>query len=158
MFVVECNPDFVLVSSLISISKKKIEHASGKARVIRKLMRNFENSIGMVDEDPHSTTPSALKKFREIEFLDRYKIKILYHSQRRNRLVVLCPKLEEWIVEAGKEANVNLNNYNLPSDPIELHKIINIRTKEFHKLIEDLSKTSPRIKALHACLKPSNSH
>jgi len=153
MFIVECKPDAVLVSSLASVSKKKVEHASGKSQVMRKLMRNYENSIGITDEDPQSTQPPDIQKFKETKFLQKHKIRILYHSPRNNQLIILCPRLEEWIVEAATEANVNMNNYNLPNSPTELHKIINLRTEKLHQLIKELGQTSPRTKALRSLLK-----
>lgn len=153
MIVVECKPDAILISSLASISRRRIEHAGNKSRVLRKLMRNYENSIGMVDQDPNRVQPPDMQRFREMEFLERDKLKILYYNRRNNRLVILCPRLEEWIVEASREADIDLNSYNLPNDPIELHEIINIRVDRFQQLVEDLMRRSNRVRALRACLR-----
>lgn len=154
MFVVECDPETILINSLTSVSKKKIEHASGKSRVIQKLLRNYKNSIGLIDEDPWSTQPPDIQKFQETKNLEKHKIKILSHQGRNNQLIILCPRLEEWIIEASKEANIDINKkYKLPNDPIELHKIINVKTENFRQLIEELMQKSPRLKALRNHIK-----
>lgn len=145
MPVAECKPD---VAFLASILRRRVEHAAGKSRVIRKLMRNYENSIGMVDEDPDSIQPPDMQRFREIESSQRGQFKILHHNPRNNRLIVLCPKLEEWIIEAAREANIDLDSFRLPDNPDELHEIINLRTERFQKLIEELRKKSNRVGAL----------
>jgi len=148
MFVAECDPGVALVEILTSPSRRRIKHAGGKSMVIRKLMRTHENSIGMIDEDPNSIQPDDIQKFRETDYSDRDQIRIRHHNQRNNRLIVLCPRLEEWIIGASREANLDLRNYNLPNDPSELHEIINIRINRFRQLVEDLRQRSSRVKSL----------
>lgn len=148
MFVVECTPDATLVSSLASVGKRRVDHAGNKSRVLRKLMRNYKNSIGIIDQDPNRTQPPDIQRFRQLESLERDKLKILHHTRRNNRLIVICPRLEEWTVAAAREANVDLRRYNLPNDPTELHERINIRVKEFRQLVEELGNSSNRVKAL----------
>jgi len=152
MFLVECKPDAILMRNLVSIPSK-VEHAGNKPLVLRKLMRNYENSIGMIDEDPRSIQPPDIRRFREIDFSEENKFRILHHSQRNNRLVVLCPRLEEWIIEASKEAKIDLARYNLPSDPDELHEKVNIRIERFQRLVRKLIERSNRVKALQARLR-----
>jgi hypothetical protein len=152
-FVVECDTEVVLVSTIASISARRIEHPAGKSRVVSQLMRSYEGAVGIIDEDPNSTQPPDIKRFKELEFSERHKIRILHDPQRNNRLVILCPRFEEWIIQAAREANVNMNQYNLSDDPVELHEIINIKTKRLHDLIEELNQTSPRVKALRAFIR-----
>lgn len=111
-------------------------------------MRNYEGSIGMIDQDPYSSQPPDLQRFTEIQFLEREQVRILRHNRRNNLLVILCPRLEEWIIEASKEANVELNSYSLPNDPYELHDIINVSLDKFQQLVEDLMRRSNRIRTL----------
>jgi len=148
MFVVECTPEVTLVTTLTSVSRRRVDHVSGRSRVLRKLIRNYENSIGMVDEDPNRASSRDMQRFREVEFSERDGIRIFHHNQRNNRLIVLCPRLEEWIIEASRQANIDLNRYNLPNDPIELHERINIRIEGFQQLIEELMQRSNRVIAL----------
>jgi len=153
MHVAECDPDVTLVSSLTSIPKRRVVHASGKHQVLRKLTLKLRDSTGMIDQDPLSIQPRKfLQKFTEIEHSERDKLKILHYTQRNNRLIVLCPRLEEWIIEAAREAHISLPRYNLPNNPRQLHKIINFRINRFQQLIEDLSQSSTRVQALRVHL------
>jgi len=148
MFLGECKPEMVLITSLTTVSRKKREHAGGKTRVLRKLTRNYRDSKGIIDEDPHSTQPPDIRRFREIEYSKNNNLRILHHAQRNNRLIVLCPRLEEWIIQAAREVNIDLRRYELPTHPDELHEIINIRIEKFQRLIEELMQRSNRVRAL----------
>jgi len=153
--VVECNPDVALVETLTSPSRRRNKHAGSKSMVLRRLMRTYENALGIIDEDPDSTQPDDLQRFREIDNLERYQLRILQHNPRNNRLVVIIPRLEEWIIRASSEANINPQDYNLPNNPNQLHEIINIRENRFRELIRDLMQRSDRVKALQTCLRES---
>jgi hypothetical protein len=148
MFVVECTPEVTLVTSLTSVSRRKVDHVGGRSRVVRKLVRNYKNSTGIVDEDPNRVHSHYMQRFGEIEFLRRERFRILHHNRRNNRLIVICPRLEDWIIEASREANIDLNRFNLPNDPLEMHEIINIRIERFQRLVEELKVRSNRVKAL----------
>lgn len=121
--------------------------------VIRKLMRTYENAVGMIDEDPRSIQLNDIQRFTEINHLERDQIRIRQHNQRNNRLIVLCPRLEEWIIEASREASLDLNSYNLPTNPNQLHEIINLRINRFRQLVQDLVQRSNRVRALQTCLR-----
>jgi hypothetical protein len=157
MLFVECKPDYALVALL---SPRKVEHAGNKVGVIKKLVRspgvpNFENSMGMVDEDPLSTRDPDLRHFTELARSNRAKIKVLHYRLLNNRLIVLCPRLEEWIIAAAREAQVRLTDYNLPDNPTALHEIINLRTDNFEDLIKTLRGRSSRVGELQRLLKES---
>lgn len=154
MFIVECKPDVILVISLASTSRRRVEHAGNKSRVLRKLMRNYQNSTGVIDEDPGSIQPPDLQKFRVVESLERDGLKILQHTRRNNRLIVLCPRLEEWVIAASREANIDLANYSLPNDPDHLGEIINVRPERFERLAEGLmNSSSERVRTLRTRLR-----
>jgi hypothetical protein len=153
MYLVECKPDAVLVISLTSASKKDIIHAGNKSELLKRLIERQTNSKGIIDEDPWSVQPPHLQKFEETQDLTGYKFKILRHATKNNTLIVLCPRLEEWILEAAKEVNMDIRTYNLPNDAAKLHEQINIRIDRFQKLVQDLKKKSNRIKALKKHLK-----
>jgi len=147
MIYVECDPDFVLVKSITNIPKREINHARGKPDICRKL-RKKQNSKGLVDEDPMCSQPKYVEKMKVEEDLSPHGIKILYDSSNNNYLFVLCPRLEEWILKATKEAKIDIKKYGLPNDEEELHKIINIRIDKFEKLIKDLKEKSKMLKTL----------
>lgn len=153
----ECKPDYALARLL---SSRKIEHAGNKSGVLKKLVRgsgvpNFENSAGMVDEDPLSSRNPSLKQFTELERLDEVNIKFLHYKWLNNRLIILCPKLEGWIIAAAKEAQVRLRDYDLPDNPESLHAVINLKTDNFEDLIRCLRDRSTRIRELQRLLRES---
>jgi len=151
MYLVECKPDAILVESLTLTSRKNIEHAGNKSQLLKKLTERYNDSKGVIDEDPWSIQPPHLQKFKEKQDLKSYNFKILHQKSKNNILIMLRPRLEEWILEAVREANIDLKKYNLPSDPAKLHEQINIQIDKFQKLVKDLAKSS-RLKELKAYL------
>lgn len=149
MIYVECKPDRALVSSL-GVPKRNIIHEGGKSKVCRRLEKS-RNSKGLVDEDPLSEQPPYIERLNLIQ--DRHEIKTLHDNRRGNYLVVLCPRLEEWILKAAKEAEIDLGKYNLPDDAEKLHKIINININKFEKLIAELKGRSKIVAALEKSIK-----
>jgi hypothetical protein len=157
MLFVECKPDYSLATIL---SSKKVQHAGNKSGVIKKLVRssgvpNFENSTGMVDEDPLSSQNPDLNQFTELKSSNKAKIKVLYYRWLNNGLIVLCPRLEEWIIAAAREAQIRLKDYDLPDSPAALHEVINLRTDRFEDLVESLRDRSARVIELQRLLRQS---
>lgn len=146
MIYVECNADYVLVKAL-GVPKKKINHCGGKAKVCRSLGKEGKrNCKGLVDEDPFSVQPPYLKKLQIKENLSSCGLRILNDKLSNNDLIILSPRLEEWILEATKEAQMDIREYNLPIDGDQLHK--NMEINKFEKLIDDLKERSKRVKIL----------
>ena len=66
-----------------------------------------------------------------------------------NYLIVLCPKLEDWFCKSARLVGINLQNYGLPNNPDELHKVINENLDKFEQFLDDiLSRNHPRINTL----------
>jgi|Deesub1362B_J571_1020462.scaffolds.fasta_scaffold05732_4 hypothetical protein len=151
MIFVECKPDRVLVESITGISRRKIRHAGNKPRVCKELERR-RNCKGLVDEDPWSVQPPYLRRMVVVEDLSSFGIKILYDESRSNYLVVLCPRLEEWILEAAKEAKIDLRKYGLPRDVERFHREVSVGLVKFERLISDLKGHSERIEMLKRSL------
>ena len=150
MIYVECNPDEVLVKAL-GIPRREIHHSGNKPEVCKRLKKS-ENCTGLVDEDPSSEKLTYIDKLKLHS--NDYNIKLLIDEKGKNYLIVLCPKLEEWILKAAEEAKIYTPSYGLPDDPDELHKFINTRLKNFENLIKDIIKQKSRmIKTLEGFLK-----
>lgn len=148
LYLVECKPDGALVKVLTHTSRKNILHAGGKTELLRKLTERFANAKGIVDEDPLSPEPPHLRKFEEKQELTQCDIRILYQRSGNNILIILCPKLEDWVLKAVHEANVNPKDYGLPDNPERLHEQINIKTDKFQELVESIQSKSERLKKL----------
>lgn len=152
MIFVECKPDRVLVETVTNISRKEIRHAGNKPRVCKELMKR-RGCKGLVDEDPWSVQPPYLKKLELIKDSSSFGIKLLHDASRNNYVIVLCPRLEEWILNAAKEMQIDLKKYNLPEDGERFHREININLEKFKKLITELKSSSRRLKKLQNLLK-----
>lgn len=102
-YVVECDNDKTLVQELLNIRSGRIHHALGKTNVL-KVLQKSENSLGLIDEDPESHQPPMLRSI-QVNYIGN-GIKV--GQFRSNKLVILCPELEEWVVRAIEEiANLN---------------------------------------------------
>lgn len=148
MIFVECNADKTMLSSL-GIQSKDICHVFSKGNVCNRLRKN-RNCIGLVDEDPDSAQPQYLETLALVS--DNYAVKALKDQNNQNYLIVLCPRLEDWIVKAARQAEVDLAIYNLPANGNALHKVVNARLTDFEKLINDMKEISQMLKYLISLL------
>jgi len=137
-YIVECNNDKILVRGLLNIKLGQIHHAGSKTEVLKRLTK-YSDSLGLVDEDPDSPPPPLMRSITLEDIGHGIKLGKL----RGNMLVVLCPRLEEWVVEAAKEADIGLQR-----SPKELH----LDTKRFRDVIQGLigsdSKRISKLKSL----------
>lgn len=106
----------------------------------------------MIDEDPGKSQPPLLSNFHEIEISTMYNIKLLYNHKSKNHLVVLRPRLEEWIIRASRIANLDIREFSLPNDADRLHSIINININKFKKFLDSLLKNSEQLMFLRNLL------
>jgi len=148
MYLVECKPDAILIRSLTLASRKEIEHSGNKSHLLKKLTENYTNSKGMIDEDPGRIQPAPLQKFKEEQDLTIYDLRIMHQATRNNMLIILRPTLEDWILKAAREANIDPKEYNLPNESIGLHGQINFLLDKFQKLLDELRIESNRLREL----------
>lgn len=152
MYKVECDADVALVCCLAGVSKKRIMHHSGKNEVLKKLLRG-NDSVAMIDKDPSSIQPTHyLQHFQSISFSENNGIEVLHNASGHNRLIILYPRLEEWIVESARRVDINLGDYNLATNGNELHAEINDKINRFEELLDDLKAPSNRIRTLRTRL------
>jgi hypothetical protein len=148
MIYVECKPDFLLVNTL-GFSKKDIVHAGNISKVCKGLAKS-ENAKGLVDEDPDGDRPTYIDTLQLLQ--NQHEIKLLRDDKRDNQVIVLCPRLEEWLIKVTEEAGVDIGRYGLPNDGEKLHKVINLDLRKFEKLVNDLKDKSKMLKALKKAL------
>jgi len=154
MIFVECRADDTLVKCLANIPKANIIHEfKGKPGVCTQLMRNWTDSKGLIDEDPRASQPPYVKKARPHGKHIQYDIKYLHDASRNNYLIVLCPKLEDWILKSAEIADIDVTRHGLPNDANALHKVIDYKLDEFRILIHMmLRRKSTRILTLKGLL------
>jgi len=144
----ECKPDERLVMG-IGIPRKSIVHQNDKGDVCNFLTKHKGN-IGLIDEDPDSPQPGNIRSAKTISHL--HGIKEL-QDEGNNRIVVLCPKLEDWILNACKISGIDPLKCHLPSKANELHKEINGKLDRFDKIVHQLLEAqNPGILRLKALL------
>ena len=141
MIVVECNADNTLVKCLINIPKTDIIHEfKGKPGVCHQLKENLTNSKGLIDEDPRAGQPPYVKKAQPHGSYIQDDIKYLFDASRNNYLIILCPKLEDWVLKTAQIANIDVTRHGLPNDANVLHRVIDYKLDEFRILLHMLLK------------------
>lgn len=147
MIFVECRPDRLLVR-VLGVPKDTIRHVGNKPEVY-KMIERYPASKGVVDEDPDSYQPPYLHKLRFVE--ESSGLRRLRDERTSSELVLLCPRMEEWVIEAAKEVGIHLRAFGLPDEPKLLHAVINAHLKNFETLLLQL-KGSERMRKLHKFL------
>ena len=155
MIYVECNPDTVLAVALVG--RRNVQHERGKSRVC-KVVQARRGHKGMVDEDPWATQPTYLNRLQQVGSdcdYAQYNIKVLQDTSNGNRIVLLCPRLEEWLLETARAAGIDVGDYHLPTNAKELHDALATRHQHtmdnFRRLLEALSDTD-RLRTLKELL------
>lgn len=152
MIFVECNPDIVLLRALTNVPKRNITHEfKGKAEICKKLSK-LNDCLALLDEDPSSIQPSYLIEATLEREIPTNGLRVLHDGANNNYLVILCPRLEDWVLNAAREANIDVRNYNLPTDASRLHRHINLNLDKFEHLLKDLIEASSRLKTLKTLL------
>lgn len=128
-----------LVKSVVEsiVSKKQIKHAGGKGNVLRK-MREKQNVIGIVDEDPHGSQPGEMKRY--IREDARNTIELLKRKgDDTKKLIQLSPDIEGWLIYRAKQNRISPKDYGLPDNRQKMHSIPHIEKKpNFQRFVNKL--------------------
>ena len=153
MIYVECKPDGILVRHLTGLPKRQVAHeASGRGAVCNRLMKN-NNVAAMVDEDPGTVRPTYMTHLTLSDENVQLGLKLYRDASRNNRIVVLCPKLEDWLIRAAGDSDLSMSTYGLPDRANALHKVINLDDRKIQRLLADLDNAvSPRLLDLRRLL------
>ena len=153
MLYLECKPDETLARAL-GVPSREIRHQRNKDEVLKSLAAQSRGRA-MVDEDPGYAQPPYLARLSEVGDWSQLGLRALEHRARGNRVIILRPRLEEWLLRAAQEAGLNLSNprYNLPGNPVRLHREINRDLRKLERLLADLiAADAPRIQQLRSLL------
>jgi hypothetical protein len=135
MIVVECNTDELFIKTM-GFARKEIHHAGNKGNVIKKV-RKLKKAVGIIDEDPHSEQPGELKNYETAQ--KKKTIELLKKKNDKDKfLIQISPDLEHWILSRAKVTKINPQDFSIPGNPKELHRLT--RVKKNLKLINFLSK------------------
>jgi hypothetical protein len=137
--LVECNADEIVLRN-IGVAKKQLFHFGGKDKLITRL-RNLPGAVGVVDEDPDSIQhPDLTASYRQAESAEGLRL-LARQGSGGQKLVVICPKLEDWLIARATSSGIRPEDYGLPGDPDRLHSIPRYEQKEgFLRFLEELKK------------------
>ncbi len=133
--IVECKPDEAFIRAL-GFSAKQVLHQPNKGEVINYLRKN-PGSIGVVDEDPGTAAPNYLGTFTN-KGSNNHQLELLENKQDGNLIILVKPRLENWIMNHLAVMGFRSSDYFLPDNPNELHKVINYHIPKFKNLLNDL--------------------
>lgn len=160
MILVECDRHFVLVKSLTR--GKEVEHSFNKSEACKK-MQERKNCTGMLDEDPGSAQHPYINKLRQSALkqeIPEHDLKLLPDKKNNNRIILLCPRSQEWILKTVQLVNIEIGKYYLPEKPSRLHDALTFghqrNMDNYKKLLVDLTESSDRVKALRSLLETSS--
>jgi hypothetical protein len=100
----------------------------------------------MVDEDPGKVQPKDMGNYRQTDSAEGLHL-LIRQGRGGQRLVVICPKLEDWLIARAKSSGIQLEDYGLPSDPDCLHSIPQYEQKP--GLLRFLTELKERDRGLH---------
>lgn len=132
--VVECDPDEVL-AKVLGLTRKEIVHQNNKGEVCN-YMNKSQIYLGIIDEDPGSGQPKYLNQFQFVE--EKFQIKKLYKQNTKQTILIIRPRLEEWIIGQCAKSEVNPTYFHLPNNPKQLKEVINFKLDRFKTLLEEL--------------------
>jgi len=143
--LIECNADDIVLRN-IGVLKKQLFHFGGKDKLINRL-RNLPGAVGVVDEDPASIQHPDLKaSYRQTDSAEGLHL-LTRQGSGGQRLVMICPKLEDWLIARAKSSGIQLKDYGLPSDPDHLHSIPRYEQKQ--NFLRFLTELKDRDRGMH---------
>ena len=140
MLLLECLPDETLARKL-GIAKRNCWHFFGKDRVCKALRRN-QGMVAMIDDDPNSVQPPYLGGLETVS--DKDGIRVMRDNARNHRVIVLQPRLEEWMIATARADGIPMSDFGLNERGNELHREINSRLPAFVKLIDALAEAGSK--------------
>ena len=125
-----------LVLVLTKVSRKQVRFKGMcKTKVLKALIEESkEHIVGVVDEDPDKSQPPLLRNFEEFANDERANIRILRLNEAK--LIILRPRVEEWILEVARNSGLDVKKYGLPEDADKLHERLKpkrLKEQKIHK-------------------------
>jgi len=138
--LLECLPDEALARQL-GRTRRDCLHLNDKGRVCNRLKR-AQDLVAMIDDDPGAAQPPYLRELQRES--DEDGIRVLHDPVRNHRVIILQPRLEEWVVAGAKAAGIAMEDFGFSERGNEFHREINSRLPAFSRLIEALLEKGSR--------------
>ncbi|MCU0916529.1 MAG: hypothetical protein MUC88_18480 [Planctomycetes bacterium] len=135
---VECYPDEAVLRAL-GVPRRFLLHEPRKGEVFNWL-RKTPAATGMVDEDPDSAQPRDLISYQQVQAGEGLLL-LTRQGNSGQRLIVVRPRLEDWLIQRAKICGVDPKRYQLPGTAKELHDIPRYEQKDgFRRFLAELSR------------------
>ena len=139
--VPECYVDTNLMNVLVG---KACNHKKGCTNVCKVLDEKLTDQFAIAVIDRDKKEPASVQNY-ELIAANRF-IMVSKYRQRPHYLIHICPAIEEFILVAATELNVNLADFGLPTDRDQLKlKTKTVTAKEdekFARLFKSLRQAS----------------
>ena len=108
----ECYVDTNLFETLVKA--QACNHQKGCNQVCKVMQEKFADrfAVGIIDADKRQ--PTYLAEFNKIGEIGH--LKVLRHRARQHYIILISPAIDQFILDCAREMNINLDDYNLPSD------------------------------------------
>ena len=134
--LVECYPDEALLRAL-GVSKKQLRHERCKGEVVKRV-RKFDCATGLIDEDPSSAQPRDLDNYKQVRAAEGLRL-LARRDDKNKRLIIICPRLEDWLIQRAGLSDIKPEDYGIPSRPDRLHSIVRYERKDgFQQFLSEL--------------------
>lgn len=146
MIAVECYADTRLVL-MLGATAASVRHAKGKGQVLD-VLRAGRADIGIVDDDPGSTEYPEMRNYRLVEKFGG--LRLMRHGGIVGRcVIVISPRLEEWILGRARTSNIDPTGFGLAADPRKLHDSGRYdRHPRFRRFVERLAGIDAEVQKL----------
>ena len=145
--LVECYADEKLLRTL-GVPKRQLSHERCKGEVVKRVHK-LGCAIGLIDEDPSSAQPRDLDNYKEVQAAEGLRL-LTRRDDTNKRLVVICPRLEDWLIQRAKSLGIKPEEYDLPSNPDHLHSIPRYEKKQnFLRFLTELKERDSGMHLLH---------
>ncbi|RME39302.1 MAG: hypothetical protein D6793_01270 [Thermoflexia bacterium] len=151
VIAVECNADRSLLE-VLGVPRRRIRHAGNRGEVCNFLARGIA-PIGLIEADPHD--PSGLPRLLRDRSLKEISGDLQVYQGAGWTVIVLYPRLEEWVLKAAEETGVDPTDFGLPDNANALHRQIRTqrRQEQFQRFLRELLEAgSTRLLELRNCL------
>jgi hypothetical protein len=144
--ITECYVDTIVIETALSAARG-CNHQKGCNNVAKIMQSKLQNkfAIGIIDDDKRKH--SYFNEFRQIAASNNAAVRLYRHNEKNHYFIVICPAMEQFIVDSAQQCGVSLTDYNLPAEVKQLADVT--KSKE--------SKNNTDLKNLISALKQQNS-
>ncbi len=124
-----------------------MRHGRCKGEVVKRVFKS-DSAIGLIDEDPASAQPRDLNNYKQIQAAEGLRLFIRIDDKNK-KFIIVCPRLENWLIEKAKLSGIRPEDYGLPGNPDRLYSIPRLDKKEgFQRFLSEFKEKDKGMKLL----------